>query len=213
MKQHRFNLNLLALSLLLTANGTSMADDTVLFRGVPDLEGPVVQHTPGKDPAPSGSPVTISATVTDNIGVKYVLVNYRSAGSKEYLQAPMQQLGNSLYSATIPAVHVQNVALEYYIEAVDLSGNTVLRGLDFQPMIISVTPPVPVNVAAEPILQTKPGASTQIVTRSEKNNNWIWWTVGAVVAGSAAYAFTRGSDSGSNEPTTGSIVITSPQPK
>lgn len=209
----RFKKRILIMSILLAVSSSAVADETVLLRGVPDLEGPVVQHSPSTDPVESGSPVTISATVTDNVGVKYVLVNYRSAGSKEYRQAAMQQLGNNLYSATIPALHVQNSAIEYYIEAVDLSGNTVLRGLDFQPMIISVSPHSPATVVTESVTKVPENSPVVATSSKQKSNDWIWWTVGAVVAGSAAYAFTRGGDSGGSEPTTGSIIITAPQPE
>lgn len=211
MKKNRFQKNLL--TLLITVTSSLLADETVLLRGVPDLEGPVVQHSPSADPVNSGSPVTISATVTDNVGVKYVIVNYRSAGSKEYRQAPMQQIGDNLYSATIPAVHVQNSALEYYLEAVDLSGNTVLRGLDFQPMIISVSPQTIPNVATESVPQAETNLPVKGSNKNSNSNNWIWWTIGAAVAGGAVYAFTRDSGGGGEDPSTGTIVITTPSPE
>jgi len=192
----------LVTALILSPVTFSMANAAA--KSLPDLEGPVIEHAPPADSLQKGDPVTISAKVTDNVGVKSVILNYRLSGTQNYQQIDMTALGSSLFNGTIPAIRVSIGTMEYYIEATDLSGNTVLRGLNFSPLTFAIkAPQVTQPVIAQP-------APSQLKTE-KKSNSWIWWAVGAVVAGGATYALTR--DSGGDGPSTGTIIISSPQPE
>lgn len=205
---------LTAIFLLVTFSQLAQADKTSKAKNALDLEAPTIEHKTISEGIPANTPITLSATIKDNIGVKNAQVNYRMAGESEYQQIKMNKIGADLFSIVIPVNTSKQTALEYYIEATDLSGNTILKGLNFSPLRVAITIPVttPSNQFENDRAFVMENVSTPIETKKKsKDNSWIWWTVGALVAGGATYALTRDDDSGS-EPSTGSIVISAPQP-
>ena len=82
-----------------------------------DTMAPNVYHTPVRT-AYTGSNLIISATVTDNLGVRGVKLYYRAAGASSWYQTQMNPV-NDKYYGTIPADRLSAGGMEYYIEAYD----------------------------------------------------------------------------------------------
>jgi hypothetical protein len=92
-----------------------------------DAIAPVVQHDPVASEVSAGTPLTISATVTDNVGVAKVTLFFRARGDSDYQRLAMNRIGNTdMFITTLDTDHVREPALEYYIEAADAAGN-ILR--------------------------------------------------------------------------------------
>ncbi len=81
----------------------------------------------------------IMVTVTDNIGVKQVVLYYRNIGDSKF--KPKIMLNPILkddYTATVRANEISAIGIEYYIQAKDKAGNTLLHGLKFTPLKVSI---------------------------------------------------------------------------
>ncbi len=83
----------------------------------PDTEAPVITHTPVTS-ADENQAVTITATITDNVGVASATLYYKKSTDASYTSATMTASGNS-YSAAIPAAVVTQAGVDYYIKATD----------------------------------------------------------------------------------------------
>jgi hypothetical protein len=88
---------------------------------LPDTTPPTITHTPVTTAAVN-TPVTIRATVTDNVAVQSVTLYYRTVGAPAFTSLAMAAEGN-VYTATIPATAVTTAGVEYYIVATDTSNN------------------------------------------------------------------------------------------
>ncbi|VAW97889.1 hypothetical protein MNBD_GAMMA20-751 [hydrothermal vent metagenome] len=176
-----------------------------------DLTAPVIKHTPIRKDVPPGQPVDIKAMVTDNVGVKEVILFYRESSSANFKRLKMNRdLDSFIYTVNIPVV--DSPGLEYYIQATDLAGNTLLFGHAFSPLTITVA------LAAADKGETKAIAAmeTQItpVEKEEKSgvSKWVWIGLGVVAVGAALAAGGRGRDDEKPPPTTGTIIINGPAP-
>jgi hypothetical protein len=85
-----------------------------------DNQPPAITVTPVTS-AELGKPLTITAGVSDDGGVREVYLHYRTTGASDWKSLPMTGPGN--YSATISGPEIQRAGLEYYIEAGDTSSN------------------------------------------------------------------------------------------
>jgi hypothetical protein len=95
----------------------------VLFRiNITDKEAPVIIHTPVKT-AFENTAIQLNATVTDNTGVKKVILYYRLKPHTEFINVEMHAKDTNIYKATIPAEKVKGT-IEYYIEATDIANNS-----------------------------------------------------------------------------------------
>jgi hypothetical protein len=78
----------------------------------------------------SGSPVTVSATITDNSAVQSANLYYRDANVDGPLGgwqvAAMNNVGGDTYAATLPGAYT-GTELEYYVEATDDGAQTVTQ--------------------------------------------------------------------------------------
>ncbi len=100
-----------------------------------DSMAPTLTHSPVYQ-AFAGNSVTVSANVTDNVGVQNVKLYYRVTGENGWRTAEMSHL-NDKYTAVITANYVTTTGLEYYIDAFDGISHT-LRGSAAEPFIITV---------------------------------------------------------------------------
>jgi len=128
-------------------NGTSSVPHVIPV-STSDTIAPVITHTPVTT-AVAGAPVTISAIVTDNVGVASVKLFYRKHLTSVYTPVAMTASG-STYTATIPAASVTTVNVDYYIEAQDTVPITSSDGTSIAPHVITVSatdiiPPVIVH--------------------------------------------------------------------
>lgn len=73
------------------------------------------------------APVTVSATITDNLGVDSATLYYRNSDGENpgaWMSMPMSSSFEDTYAATIPAGHT-GTQLDYYVEATDTGAQTV----------------------------------------------------------------------------------------
>lgn len=95
--------------------------------------------------------IPVSATVTDASGVESVLLFYKKASDKTFIELPLIKGQRDSYSGTIPAEVVSIAGIEYYIQAKDKAGNEpALVGSAQKPLKIMVNlvdqdPPVIVH--------------------------------------------------------------------
>lgn len=85
-----------------------------------DTEAPIITHTPVTK-AVGNQPLTLSATVTDNVAVQNVVVSYQLAGTTEWTSLPMSLTdeATSTYEVILPQEAFVGSALSYKIEATD----------------------------------------------------------------------------------------------
>lgn len=106
-----------------------------------DTEAPTIVHTPVSDEAVVGDDVLVSATVLDDSDVT-VTVAYRTVGESSWSEASMTRGDGDVYEGAIPGAALDVVGMEYYVSAVDASGNdatspadapTTVYGFDVRP--------------------------------------------------------------------------------
>lgn len=83
-----------------------------------DDELPVIKHSAAKS-LTNGINATITATITDNVGVNSVALYYRMQGETEYKRVMMINTSGHTYSAQISSKDITPGILEYYMEAAD----------------------------------------------------------------------------------------------
>jgi hypothetical protein len=182
-----------------------------------DLVAPEVSHEVIPDTLEPGSSVQIKATVTDNVGVKSVILFYRTKGEEEYKRTNMNRIGETDdFAVTLGKEEMVVPGIEYYIQAMDLAGNSLLHGYSFSPLVVNVATPIgkagPAVAETGEIIREEPKAEPK-----KKTNTWLWIGLGALALGAvAAAAGGGGGDSGgtttNGDGDTGTIVISAPPP-
>ena len=171
-----------------------------------DLIAPEIQSPPITKKIPPGERTTINATVTDNVGVKNVTIFYRNMGATDFKRKEMmRELGTEDYSVTLS--EMIEPGIEYYIQATDQAGNTILHGHTFSPLTLTVS-----SDALPQEGQDAMAAAPQDEKAEKKGiSKWVWIGLGVLAVGAIAAS---GGDSGggTTEPTTGTITITGPTP-
>ena len=134
-------------------NGNEIADTRSNTAQAAPLDNikPEITHTPITT-AKVGSDISVSAKATDNIKVTEVNLYYRTSGTNDYTKKTMTYNDlTKLYGATIPRAAVTADGVEYYIEAIDNSGNHQFSAsatvpykinTDDTPTILTVSPSV-----------------------------------------------------------------------
>ncbi|MGD8941433.1 MAG: hypothetical protein PVJ72_18795 [Gammaproteobacteria bacterium] len=184
-----------------------------------DLIAPEVSHEVIPGTLEAGSSVQIKATVTDNVGVKSVTLFYRTKGEEEYKRISMNRIGDTNeYAVTLGKKDLVEPGIEYYIQAMDLAGNSLLHGYSFSPLAVNViAPAAPTAKAPEAVAEEAVGETIREEPPAEKKKTktWVWIALGALAVGViAAAAGGGGGDSGGGGGggDTGTVVITAPTP-
>jgi len=174
-----------------------------------DLVAPDVIHSPDTASINAGDSVTIKANVTDNGDVQSVILFYRAMGATQYDRLSMQRIpGSDDYAVKI--TQLEYPGIEYYIQATDVAGNTLLNGYAFSPLVISVTAPPIENDGGNTFAEDTTTVPTTTDTASNVwSNKWLWIGLGVLATGAAIAASDSGGDK-APEPT--SIVISAPVP-
>jgi hypothetical protein len=86
-----------------------------------DVQAPITIHSK-LDNLPEGQAILISANITDNIAVSGARLWYRRGGDESFLSKEMQYNSGN-YNAYIDQEYVTNHGVEYYLQAMDNSGN------------------------------------------------------------------------------------------
>lgn len=120
---------LFAVYTLVLALSTAVVAQTTI-----DLEPPQIQHTVPTKIAP-GSPLNLSATITDDGGIEEATVFYRSKQTGPFKSLPMTNTDGANYTASIP-VNKKQQGVRYYIEVMDQGGNRVIEGSPSSPLVV-----------------------------------------------------------------------------
>jgi hypothetical protein len=208
-----------AISLLFILNivsGIAYADQLALPTA--DVTAPELEQKNLVTKIAAGEDHQILVTATDNIAIKDVVLFYREIGDSMYRNKVMRNIPNTdEYSVTISASEIHGDGLEYYIQATDHAGNTLLLGYAFSPIAVLVEhQAVKEQVASAPAMDTtKPDKEYE----SKTSYKWLWIGLGVLAIGAIAAA-SGGSDDGgggggvissgpSGDPT---VVINAPVP-
>jgi hypothetical protein len=125
---------------ILDTDGNTLAQSNTASATPKDNVAPVVTHT-AVTTATAGAAISLSAKVTDNIGVDHVSVFYRTAGSNgDFTERRLDASAvvTNGYTGIIPADAVTAAGVEYYLVAYDGSGNTASSGTAEIPFTVTV---------------------------------------------------------------------------
>jgi len=187
-----------------------------------DLEPPVISHDPISGALKAQQALELQIRITDDHGVFSATLFYRNEGAKEFRSLAMRlsESQNDVYVIEIPAQDINPPKLEYYIQATDVSGNTVLRGGRLFPLSVAVESdfvPLAATTTASTISTTTEESSKglTLTNGSEKKYLWAWIAGGAVLGALIAASGKSDGDSPSTSPKTNSsleIVFPNPTP-
>ncbi|NND89483.1 MAG: hypothetical protein HKN42_01365 [Granulosicoccus sp.] len=159
--------------------------------GTTDFQAPIIEHEP-LETGVLGNIEPFEATVVDNVDLQSVTLFYRYNGETAFTELEMKPLASSssfIASVDTSLANPGSTALEYYIRAEDFSGNVVLKGFSFQPLIRTLaSADAATSLPAEPVAET---AATD--SPSRKGINWLYVALGVLVIGGIA-AGAGGSD-------------------
>jgi len=190
--------------LTLSITGITQADQLAL--PATDIIAPTVTQNNHVSTIAAGEDHQILVTVTDNMSLKSVTLFHRGVGHSEYQAITMRNVADTDdYVVTIRADQITVEGLEYYIQAADSAGNTLLHGYAFSPVIIAIKPSVTdttLTALTEP--EPKPVKETSY-------KKWLWIGLGALAVGAIA-ASGGGGGGGDDGPEQPTITVTTPVP-
>jgi len=170
-----------------------------------DVDPPLIEHEVTAQ-AEADIRQTFVATVVDDGELDSVIFFYRFAGETNFTRYVMAPLSaSSTYTAQIPTEPKNYTAIEYYIQARDLSGNRTVRGYTFSPLVREILP-------ASKAGATGPQATVGGVVVGDKNStsgiSKILYVVGGVlVLGILAGVSSSGGDGGSSSCPSGLCTV------
>jgi hypothetical protein len=156
-----------------------------------DLVAPKITQEQYVDKVAQGANHNITVTVTDDVGVSQVTLYYRSIGTESYKRQNMDNIVNTDdYHVTINADQIKTPGLEYYVQAMDDAGNTLLHGYSFSPLSV--------KTVTDDTAIASSNSSTAVFEAAESSsiwsNKWLWIGLGVVAVGLAASGGGGGSD-------------------
>lgn len=160
-----------------------------------DIEPPVIdleETTTGV----AGESQVFTALVADNQALKDVKLYYRFNGQGPFASLLMLPLSDSgYYTAKIPTTRSETRAIEYYVQARDQSGNRVVSGYAFDPLVRTLTPqqqPQP-NIVAAP-------AEPPVADNTNTGSGGVkWWHIALGVLAVGAIAGMSGDSGGGGD--------------
>ena len=182
-----------------------------------DVSAPEVMHEPISGPLPAGATHQLKATVKDNVGVDGVSLFYRRVGDSQYQRKTMlrETQDSDVFSITLGTKDLAAPGIEYYIQATDLAGNSVLYGYSFEPIKLSVVSDTGVPTAENE--STFDEVSTDPKEKKKGSYKWLWIALGALAVGAVAAAASGGGggDDGGGQPSgdSGTVTISGPVPQ
>jgi len=106
-----------------TATDSNNATYYTFMTQASDTQPPVITGTTGNTSGTTGEPVTISATITDNVDVVSATVYYTPIDGTE-TTVPMTEGSANTWSADVPVATNLVGTITYYIASQDAAGNT-----------------------------------------------------------------------------------------
>jgi hypothetical protein len=170
-----------------------------------DLVAPEISQDKYIDTVEQGVDHQITVTVTDNVGVKLVTLYYRNIGTEEYKRMTMENIANTDdYHATITSDQIKAPGVEYYIQAMDNAGNTLLHGYSFSPLSVK-------TIGGDTALADASTATA--IEAEESSNTWLWIGLGVLAVGLAVAAGGGGGGDGDTPPpSTATLTVNASDP-
>lgn len=138
-------------------------------------------------------------------------LHYRRAGQQPFISKSMTPLGASgYYSVSIATDPVDLRPIEYYVEAIDATGNRTVSGFAFDPYERKLTPATaarsPVGADGNPVAQDAGATQRAQIEQSQPfyKNRWFQIGLGVLAAGVIVSSL----DSGGEDSQTVSVGIT-----
>ena len=185
-----------------------------------DLIAPKVIHEKFTKPLAAGSNLQIKAIVKDNVGVQSVTLFYRAMGASEYKRAALQPTDvEDEYGVTLGQKDLTIPGIEYYIQAIDLAGNTLLHGYAFSPLRVNIVPDASQATSSynDPEYESEPSTAApeeETQKKGKSSYRWLWIGLGALAVGAIAAAASSGGG-GNTEPSAAkdsTLIVTAPAP-
>jgi len=155
-----------------------------------DLIAPSITQPEYSGTVKEGENHIVEVRVTDNVAVKQVVLYYRTIGTENYQRKLMSNISNTdKYLISIDAKKIKKPGFEYYIQAMDAAGNTLLHGYSFSPLSVKTIANGEVVVDGKKITNSETASAPDSETESGGSifsNKWFWIGVGVLVAGAAA---------------------------
>jgi len=171
-----------------------------------DIEPPVIEHDVIESVV-GADRQSFLATVADDDELASVRFLYRFESEQSYTSIDMSRVSfSSTFTVQVPTREDDGRAIEYYIEARDVSGNRTLRGYAFSPLVRQIELP----------LQTSEPAPVEAASATQ-NKRGIYYLLGALLIGVVVGALVQ-SRSGGSAPRAGcpdgqcEIIITANPP-
>ena len=212
-KSIRFVLSIMLIQSLLISNITH-ADQLSLPAA--DLTAPEVDHQPMGEPLSSGATHRFQATVKDNVAVDTVSLFFRRVGESDYQRKAMlrEAQDSDVFSVTLGRKEISSPGIEYYIQATDTAGNSVLYGYSFEPIKLSVLSGAD-SIADNTDTEFSEASTDNPKEKKKGGSKWIWIALGALAVGAIAAAASGGGGDGggSSGGDSGTITVSGPVPQ
>lgn len=157
------------------------------------------------DTGTAGDSQVFSATVTDNEEVSEVVLYLRVQGAEIYESVPMNPIpGTSIYTVTVDITTTDSTVLEYYMNASDSSGNRVVRGFAFDPLLRDLMPANELAATTEPVAAPAPVPARVGISTGRKI---LYIGLGVLAVGALAAAASGGGGGGGDDMPGGGPVI------
>lgn len=162
-----------------------------------DSTAPVIELEELTDGVADSAQVFTIRVEEDN-QLREVTLYYRRAGQFPYTSAPMKTVGDTGYfSVSIPTDNKDLRTIEYYVKAVDASGNQTVSGFAFDPYRRTLKDgPIPLQPASSPATGDVAPAPQSDGKPPLLQRRWVQITLGVLAVGAIA---SLASDSGGDE--------------
>jgi len=177
----------------------------------PDTRAPVIELEVLTEVAAADSQ-SFNAQVADDGELASVTLHHRREGDGPFVRSTMRALGGSGYfGVSIPTDRNDTSAIEYYIQAIDESGNRTVNGFAFDPLRRAFTE-ASLPLATAPNAATDAAAGGVIAKEAPRaaSNSRRWWTVALGVVAVGALATLSG---GGGDDDNGNVPLTIDVPR
>lgn len=159
-----------------------------------DQAPPLLRHIPPSPPA-AGGVLVIQTIVEDERDIAEVILWHRLSGRRGYQKVVMVRTSGNTYEGRIELSEKDRSGIEYYIEAVDRSGNRGKDGSETKPYFVSVREERPL-----------PALSSRSAEAEEKRPLWKrpWFWLAILAVGGGIAAATAGGKEGEDK---GTIIV------
>ena len=138
--------------------------------------------------------------IAEETALQNATLYYRRAGQQAYRTAPMSALGSSgFFTVSILTDSLDLRPIEYYIQAIDTSGNRTVSGFAFNPYTRNLAPAPAAQSEAQrnsatPTASQQQPSSTATGPTPFYQQRWFQITLGVLAAGALAAAVSSGDD-------------------